>query len=59
MVRPIMRDRLRAVLAARAGDLTEGERNVLVAVLMAAEVGAPIAKRTLDHAAGVLGRFDV
>jgi hypothetical protein len=52
-----MRERCARVLAGRAKDLAIGERNVLAAVLTAAESGAPIAKRVLGHAAGVLGRF--
>jgi hypothetical protein len=57
MVTLSMRDRLRAILAGRRADLAERERDILAAVLTAAEAGQPIAKGTLDHAAGLLGRF--
>jgi hypothetical protein len=50
MVTKPMRDRCARALAGRARDLAIGEKNVLAAVLTAAESGAPIAKRVLDHA---------
>jgi hypothetical protein len=52
-----MCDRLCGILAGRRADLAARERDILAAVLTAAEAGQPIAKGTQDHAADLLGRF--